>query len=367
MRQLKPDVVEDRKKKLLQWVIHRYIKTSSPVASQQIAEESGMELSSASIRNVLKELESEGYLEQPHTSSGRIPTDKGYRFYVDYLIDIQRLAAEEKERIERRYAARIEEMDQLLSETSKLLSAASHSAGLVLSPKMDKHSVKRLELIPIGGSQVLAVVVTQAGLVRHWPIKLGIVPTAAQINRLNRFLNDNIQSRSIKEIKQAVQMKLEQAERELRDLGELAKGLLDELSISDEPGQLFLEGAARILTQGDDLGDLKEIQSLMSMIEGKKVLAEFLEKDLEKRLKKEAEPADGKSIIQVRIGEENELEPLRNLSLVTTTYRFRNQVVGVLGILGSKRMEYSRMMGLVDHVSGIVSRTLEAWDEEEDE
>src|SRR5687768_7389187 len=138
MRQLDPKVVQDRKKKLLQWIIHSYIKTSRPIASQEISEESGLDLSSASIRNLLKELEDEGYLQQPHTSAGRAPTDKGYRFYVDYVTQIQRLAAEEKERIEGEYARRVAEIDQLLSMTSRVLSHVSKSAGLVLSPKMEK-------------------------------------------------------------------------------------------------------------------------------------------------------------------------------------------------------------------------------------
>ncbi|MCX5788915.1 MAG: hypothetical protein NTX64_10490, partial [Elusimicrobia bacterium] len=133
MRQLKPEVVEQRKKDLLQWVIHYYIKNSRPVSSSLIAEEAGMGLSPATIRNILQELEDEGFLHQPHTSSGRQPTDKGYRFFVDYIIDVQRLASGEKESIERQYRDRVEELDTLLSETSKLLSKVSRGAGLVLS------------------------------------------------------------------------------------------------------------------------------------------------------------------------------------------------------------------------------------------
>ena len=115
MRQLKPAVVEKRKRDLLQWVIHYYIKSSKPVSSSVIAQQSGIELSSATIRNVLQELEDEGYLRQPHSSAGREPTDKGYRFYVDYLIDIQRLASSEKEKIEREYSHRVSELDTLLA------------------------------------------------------------------------------------------------------------------------------------------------------------------------------------------------------------------------------------------------------------
>lgn len=362
MRQLKPGVAEERKKKLLQWVIHRYIKTSVPVASQSIAEESRMGLSSASIRNLLKELEDEGYLVQPHTSAGRVPSDKGYRFYVDYLIGVQRLAAEEKERIERQYSNRVDELDRLLSETSKLLSHVSHSAGLVLSPKMEKHSLRRLELIPIGGSQVLAVVVTQAGLIRHLPIKLPSPPTAEQINRLNRFLNDHIQAKSIREVQKAVQERVEQAERELRALGELANGLLSEIATVQPDEELFLDGTTQMLAHPEDLGDLKQIQSLISVLEGKQALADLLRKELEEEM---PDPSAQTGLVQVRIGAENLLPQLRNVSLVTATYRVDDRIVGVLGIMGSKRMDYKRMMSLVNHVSDMVSRTMESWKKEE--
>src|SRR3989338_2976701 len=172
MRQLKPEVAQHRKKNLLQWVIHYYIKTSKPVSSAVVAQEAGLSLSSATIRSILQELEEEGYLHQPHTSSGREPTDKGYRFYVDYLVDVQRLASNEKEKIDRQYRNRIEAMDTLLSETSKLLSKVSHSAGLVLSPQIKTHALKRLELIHLGGRSVLGILVTEAGFVRHSPIPL---------------------------------------------------------------------------------------------------------------------------------------------------------------------------------------------------
>ncbi|MBI3549368.1 MAG: heat-inducible transcription repressor HrcA [Elusimicrobia bacterium] len=365
MRQLGPGVAEERKRKLLQWVIHRYIKTSIPVASQSIAEDSGMRLSSASIRNLLKELEDEGYLVQPHTSAGRVPSDKGYRFYVDYLIDVQRLAAGEKETIEKQYSRRVDELDHLLSETSKLLSHVSHSAGLVLSPKIEKHSLKRLELIPMGAGQVLAVVVTQAGLIRHWPIKLSAAPTASQINRLNRFLNDHIQAKSIREVQKAVRERIEQAEREFKELGELANSLLSEIALVQPDNELYLDGATQMLSHPEDLGDLQSIQSLISVLEGKQALAELLQQEIdEERPARRPGAAASKGMVQVRIGKENKLPQLKNVSLVTTTYRIDDEIVGVLGIMGSKRMDYTRMMSLVDHVSDLVSKTMESWTKE---
>lgn len=357
MRQLDPRLVTERKRKLLQWVIHSYIKTSRPIASQDISREAGLDLSSASIRGLLKELEDEGFLHQPHTSAGRVPTDKGYRFYVDYLSGVQRLASQEKERIEREYASRIAEMDNLLAQTSRLLSHVSHSAGLVLSPKVERQHLKRLELILLGGRQVLAVLVTQAGLIRHWPIQLSFVPTAARINMLNRFLNDNIQGKSIREVQQTVESRIQQASHELAELGDLARRLLDDVSMVAQPGEIFLEGATNILAHPEDLGDARDMHSLIKVMEEKRALTDLLDGMLEEQGQEEPHAV-------VRIGNETKRTELKNLSLVASTYRWRGEVIGVLGILGTKRMEYSRMMGLVDHVSQAVTKALEGFGED---
>lgn len=360
MRQLKPEVIEKRKKDLLQWVIHYYIKTSKPVSSSVIAEEAGLDLSSATIRNILQELEEDGYLHQPHTSSGREPTDKGYRFYVDYLIDFQRMASDEKEIIESQYKNRIEELDTLLSETSKLLSKVSHGAGLVLSPRAGAQVVKRLELIHLGNKAVLGILVTEAGLVRHWPIHLRFAPSARQVNLLNRFLNETIRGCSIAEAQSAVLGKLRHMESEFRDLNVLVGEFLHEVSHVILPEALYVEGTDNILSHAQEIGDLSDVQSLMRVMGEKSRLTGFLESELKLKDKKEEKALRAR----VHIGRESGIPELKGLSLVTTTYRHNDSIVGVLGIIGSKRMDYSRMMSLMDTMSDIVSRRLHSWEEE---
>lgn len=355
MRQLKPEVVEQRKRNLLQWVIHYYIKNSKPVSSAAIAQEAGLDLSSATIRNVLQELEEEGYLAQPHTSSGREPTDKGYRFYVDYLVDLQRGVSEEKEKLESQYHNRVEELDTLLVETSKLLSRVSHGAGLVLSPQPKAHALKRLELIHLDGRNVLGILVTEAGMIRHWPIKLGFTPTSRQINVLNRFLNETVKGCSVQEAQTAVMAKLRQMESEFRELNLLAGELLKEVAQVVTPEALFIEGADQLIAQAQDIGDLGQVQALMRLIGEKRRLAGLLEGQL-------AKPSPGPT---VRIGAESGIKELEGVSLVTHVYRHQGQVLGVLGILGSKRMEYDKMMSLVDTVSGIVTSRLIDWQEKD--
>lgn len=360
MRQLKPQVIEQRKKALLQWVIHYYIRTSKPVASSIIAEEAGLDLSSATIRNVLQELEEEGFLHQPHTSSGRQPTDKGYRFYVDYLMDVQRLASDEKARIERQYKNSIEEMDTLLAETSKLLSRVSKGAGLVLSPQVRSHTLKRLEIVHLGGHNVLGILVTSAGMVRHWPIRLAYVPTARQISFLNRFLNESIKGCSVSEAQATIMAKLREMESEFQGLNSLAGQLITEIGQIVAPELLYVDGTDSLISQAEEMGDLHAVQSLMKVIDEKRALSELLESHL-------AEPVKGARTARVSIGKESGIPELGDLSLVTTTFKHKDRLMGVLGVLGSKRMEYSRMMSLVDYMSDIVSRKLESWDGEDAE
>ncbi|MEK7383406.1 MAG: heat-inducible transcriptional repressor HrcA [Elusimicrobiota bacterium] len=360
MRQLKPEVVEQRKRHLLQWIVHYYVKTSLPVSSSLIASEAGLDLSSASIRSILQELENEGYLHQPHTSAGREPTDKGYRFFVDYISDVQRLAAGEKAHIEEQYTRRIEELDTLLSETSRLLSRVSHGAGIVLSPKTRRQSIKRLELLPLGGHNVLGVLVTDSGLIRHWPISLAFAPTARQVNLLNRFLNENLRGCSVDSAQSAVMSKLSQMEREFTELTHLAGDLLTEVARVVSTEEIYVEGADNILSRADQFGDLKTVQSLMRVMGEKNRLAVLLADEL-------IGPQDEKKSrrCRVRIGSESGLPELQSASLVTHVYRHGDQVLGVLGVLGSKRMEYSKMMGLVDYVSGLVETRLREWDLEQ--
>ncbi len=314
MRQLKPEVVEQRKRHLLQWIVHYYIKTSKPVSSGLIAEEAGLDLSSATIRNILQDLEDEGFLAQPHTSAGREPTDKGYRFFVDYLSDVQRLAAGEKERIEEGYNHRIEELDTLMVETSRLLSQISQSAGIVLSPQVKKQTLRRLELIPLGGHNVLGVMVTDAGMVRHWPITLGFAPSTRQLQVLNNFLNAELRGVAVDKAKAAVAAKLGQLEREFSGMADMAAELMREVGMAS-PDSLYIEGADNILSQADQFGDLRTVQSLMRVIGQKDRLAEVLEREIT-----EAGKDNLPSRVRVRIGEEAGLPELGGrLSLVTRT------------------------------------------------
>lgn len=362
MRHLDPKVAGERKERVLRWVVHNFIRTKRPIASATVAGESGLGLSSATIRSILSQLEDEGYLTQPHTSSGRTPTDRGYRTYVDFLHDVQRLTSSEKASLEAQYQNRMEELDNLLSQTSRLLSSVSHKTGLVLSPKMERETLKRLELIRLGPRQVLAIVITQTGQVRHLPVRLADSIPANRLAALNRLINEAAVGRTIAEVRQALAERLEQAERETGELQSLATQLLIEVGRAEAPEALYLEGATTLVGSLEAPEELGELQSVMRVMEERAALARILEDDLQTAL---AAPKSSQAV-RFHIGGENNLPELKSLSLVTTTYRMKDRAVGVLGILGPKRMEYERMMALVQTLGELLSRSLASWDPEND-
>jgi len=204
------------------------------------------------------------------------------------------------------------------------------------------------------------VMMTDSGLVRHWPIQLGFAPSGRQLAALNNFLNDHVRGCPIDQVPAQVMSKLGKMEREYQSLADLAGQLIREIGLVSAPESLYIEGAENILSQAEQFGDLKAVQSLMRVIGEKGRLAEVLEREI-----RESGKENLPSRVRVRIGEEAGLPELKTSSLVTHVYRRGDRVVGVLGVLGSKRMEYSKMMGLVDYVGQLVEARLREWDEED--
>jgi heat-inducible transcriptional repressor len=352
MRVLSSAEQEDRKRRLLQAVIHQYIKTGKPVGSTFIAEQSHLDLSSATIRNVMAELEQEGYLTHPHTSAGRVPTDKAYRYYVDSLIELQRLAQMEEERIHRDYEARIREIEELMLSTSKTLSALSHYTGFVLSPSLEQAQLRHLELIPLDSRRVLVVLVSDSGVVKHRVVAFETSYPMDLIGPLSRMLNEKLRGCPFAQVRESLLDHIEDASQKQIDLFNLARRITRQaFDISDE-GEIYLEGTGNILSL-PDFQNQEQMRSLVHLLDEKRALGELLAKDLTDGPGEKKWPG-----VHVKIGAEMNYPDLRNLSLISATYTIKGRTVGVLGILGPKRMEYSRMISLVNSVSKAVSHVL---------
>jgi heat-inducible transcriptional repressor len=341
MRQIDPRIQEERKQKILQAVIHHFIKTAKPVGSHILNEEYGFDLSPATIRNLMAELEEDGYLTHPHTSAGRVPTDKGYRTYVDSLIELQRLAIEEEDRIRNEYNGRIKELEELLVQTSRILSGMSQYTGFVLTPKLENNNLKHLELIPFSEDKILVILVTHTGMVKHHLIEARVPRSKLQM--LSSILNEKLKGMTLLEARQKVMEKIEELQAETDEILSLARTLGRNIFEIEE--ELYLEGTSKILSL-PEFQDYEPMRCLLRLNDDRDLLMNLLGEDLNSRG------------VQVHIGSESPCSELQHLSVVSTVYRDGDKPLGVLGIIGPKRMEYEKMMALVDAVSKIVNKMM---------
>lgn len=356
MRILEEETAKRRKEAILRWIIQEFIRIKKPVGSQLVAKKGKFDLSSASIRNIMKLLESEGYLHQPHTSGGRIPTDKAYRFYVNYLSEVQKLAIEHKESIEKSYRERTDEIDKLMVQTSKTLAMLSHSAGFVLSSNIYEQTVKRIDFVPLSRKAFLVVLVTDSGTVRHWPVKLNYEISPQRIRILSAFLNHEISGFSFKQAREKLYEYINTQSRELKDTASLAMHFLENVDNKTETEQdLYIDGITQLMKAMTE-AENRDFLDMLNIIEEKKKLAKILSESL-------GGYSDKTSRIKVTIGSENELKELQGLSMVSCTYKIGKRATGLLGILGPRHMQYSKMISLVNYVGDLMERTLHKYDE----
>jgi len=346
--------LSERKQKILQILIHHYISTAQPVGSKTVAENYRLGLSPATIRNCLAELEEEGYLTHPYTSAGRIPTDKGYRLYVDNLIEAQRLVIEEEGRIRHEYYQHIRKLEDILNYTSYLLAHLSHYTGFVFSPKWGKSVLQSLHFLSVGKRKILVTLTTRSGMVKHSLFESENEVNEEKLRHLTQILSRRFSGLPLSELKEKIYQKVEEVEREHLELMELAKKLLRELFIPQERGEVYFEGLDNILTL-PEFKDSEKLNNLFKFVEEKTLFSRWLEREFGLIGRKKI-PEEKK--IKVSIGSENPFLEIQDCSLVTSVYQMDKQPVGILGVLGPKRMEYSRMIALVGFISQLVDKVL---------
>ncbi len=352
MRTLSTIEQEERKRRLLQAVIHQHIKTGKPVGSAFIAGRKELDLSPATIRNIMGELEREGFLTHPHTSAGRVPTDKAYRFYVDSLVELQHLAIKEEERIRREHEARVREVEELMLSTSKTLSVLSNFTGFVTSPGIDQSRLQHMELIPLDERRLLAVLVSDAGVVKHRQVTFDGPYPRELLEPLERMLNDRLRGQPFGRVRETLLDHIEALHQRQIDLMEFARHVTEEAFASGDVGDIYLEGAGNILSLPDFSGQ-EDLRQLVHLLDEKRALGDLIREDM-------AEPGVSARFpgVRVKIGSENRSPDLKNLSLISSSYTIGARRVGVLGIIGPKRMEYSRMISLVNLMAQAVTGAL---------
>jgi heat-inducible transcriptional repressor len=340
---------------ILTAIINEHFVTGEPVGSKVLAEKFANQggMSSATIRNVMGELEELGMLEQPHTSAGRVPTDSGYRFYVDNLLGVLSISNEDLFRIGEEYGLNATDLsetpDRLMERTSHLLSALSNNVGIVVSPSLANDRLQHIEFVNLSDNRILVVLVSAPNIVHNKIIRLNVTFTRDELERTANYLNAEFAGKNLAEIRTEI-LALMHEEKALFDKLLQTAVILCSESIEDEelPGEVFVDGASNILTKRD-FADLERLRELLLTIGEKSRLMHILTECI-------GRDAAAKGDVQVVIGTENRTPSFQNCTLISAPYRIGNSsAVGTLSVLGPTRIEYARMISIVSYVA----RTLE--------
>jgi heat-inducible transcriptional repressor len=340
--------LNDRSTAIFRHIVETYLESGDPVGSRTLSRAQNISVSPATIRNVMSDLEEAGLLAAPHTSAGRIPTDLGLRLFVDGMMEMGNLTKAERASITGKCAATGHNVEEVLSDATKALSGLSRCASVVMVPKHDL-TVKHIEFVPISGQQALVVLVAEDGSVENRVIEipLGLPPSA--LVRAGNFLNARLVGHSLESMGDAIQLELASKQAELDGLAArvVESGIAVWSGGATETASLLVSGQSKLLENIEAAGDLERIKQLFEELERKKDLIKLME------LAK-----DGRGV-RLFIGAENNLFSLSGSSLVVSPYmNAANTVVGVIGVIGPTRLNYARIVPMVDYTAQVVSRLL---------
>lgn len=326
-----------RKKAILKAVITEYIKTAEPVGSRTISRRYQMNLSPATIRNEMADLEEMGYLEQPHTSSGRVPTQKGYRIYVDSLMDLEDLSPMETDWISRLFDIKMQEIDKIIQHAAKVLSSITRYTSMILGPQIQKSCFKQLQIFPLDPDRAMVIMITDTGFVENKIIELPRMLSTEELFKTVEYLNNKLKGLSIDRITPALTREMKRELVHRMDFFDQAATLMEKSFSAPKEGRVYLGGTTNILNQ-PEFKDLAKIKRILRVLEEEALLSNLLEEA----------SADGLKVI---IGQENTLEEIQECSLITATYQVGDKTVGTIGLLGPTRMDYSKVIALVEHIT----------------
>lgn len=336
-------VIDDRKIKILEAIINDYIRTGEPVGSRTIAKNHDLGVGPATIRNEMSDLEELGYLEQPHTSAGRIPSSKGYRLYVDTMIDQPILSKEEEMRIKQYVIdSAMLEVNKIVKNASELLSELTNLTCVVKTPSMRMSRVKSIQIVKVDGRSLLAVIVTDSGLIKNNLIKVNCVPQNSYIDEINIVLNKNLVNLTIEQINLEVINNLKE------DLGghdELFNAILPALYNclkEDDTSRVFMEGTTNIFNY-PEYNDIDKAKKILSLLHDKECVLELLEPNKD---------------MTIRIGEENYIPEASECAVISAEYSLGNNAKGTIGLIGPRRINYSKVIAIMAQVMHELNKTL---------
>jgi len=340
--------LNDRSKLIFKSVVDTYLKTGAPSGSETILKKAGLNLSSSSIRAILSNLQKEGLLYAPHTSAGRMPTDKGMRFFVDGLLEFGRISKAEKESIKQQCITKGKSYQEVLNEASKAISGLSNYAGIVIAPKFQK-KLKHLEFIRLNKNQLMSILAYENGEVENRIIEDNGRYNSSELLQTSNYLSSKFQNKNIEQIKKLIENEIINSQSNLEVLSSklVEQGVL-EIKPNMKNPYIFLHGQSNLLKDEIISKDLDQIRALFDEIEKKTTFVNILEN---------AGSAKG---VQIFIGSKNFLFKHSGLSMVMAPYKNKEQeIIGTIGVVGPTRLNYAKIVPLVDYTSKIIGKVID--------
>lgn len=337
-------MLSERQRFILSAIVDNYIRSAEPVGSRTISKREGLGISSATIRNEMADLEELGYLEQPHTSAGRVPSTKGYRFYVDNLLKPQDLTEEELGKLKRIFVDRIMHVEQLIEHTAAILSQVTNYTAVVLGPEIFEHRLKHMQIVPLNDQQAVAIIVTHTGRVENTLLELPAGVPPAEIEKLVNILNSSLHDVPLWQLRQRLYTEVaSEMRRHVEPYEEMLHAIENVFKSEHHTDRIFLHGRAKIINQ-PEFRDLEKAKDLFELLEQNDQLLQLFNN-----------PGAG---LMIRIGQENTMEAMKNCSIVTTSYYLDGKPVGTVGILGPTRLEYGKVITVLNYLAVALSRIL---------
>lgn len=334
-------MLDERSRRLLKTLIERYIADGQPVGSRALARISGLELSPATIRNVMADLEDLGLIASPHTSAGRIPTPRGYRLFVDTLVTVQPLGEQQTERMQGELS--VADPARAMQNAAQLLSRLSHFAGVVLTPRRAS-TFKQVEFVRLSDRRVLLIIVTPEGDVQNRVLATDVAYTPTQLIEAANMLNEHFAGLSFAEARTRLQHDLRQLHADMSRLMEAAVEAGSEAAAESEP--VVISGERNLIGIADLSADMDKLRQLFELFDQKTRLMQLLD------------TSAGAQGVQIYIGGESQRVPIDEMSMVVAPYGVDGQVIGTLGVIGPTRMAYERVIPIVDITAKLLSNAL---------
>ncbi|MBX6351853.1 MAG: heat-inducible transcription repressor HrcA [Thermoflavifilum sp.] len=339
-------MLTDRQKLILGAVVEDYVFSAEPVGSRTLSKHERIRYSAATIRNEMADLEEMGYLAQPHTSAGRVPSQRGYRFYVDHLMMQTEIDAQTVQRLREVFQQRIDAVERMIQQTAVVVSQLTSYTSIVSGPRRNSERIRQVQIIALSPGCAVAIVVTNTGTVYDRPIRLPDDMSAQELERLVNLLNSKLAGSPLAYMKSTLHQEIARDMAGVLEHYEGALGVLDELlRVAEEKREpVFVGGAINVLAQ-PEFHDVEKARPLLALLEQVDALYSVL--------------PDEEGGISVRIGEENAVPALQDCTVIAATYSVGGQPVGRIGVLGPTRMNYARVMQILDYTAGALTDTLQ--------